>query len=73
MPADITIIDPNLEWIVDSRSFESKGRNCPFDGWKLKGKAVTTIVDGRIVMKDGKIFEDPLRDPRLVQQLTLNI
>jgi dihydroorotase len=73
MPADITIIDPNLEWIVDSRNFESKGRNCPFDGWKLKGKAVTTIVGSRIVMKDGKIFETPLRDPRLVQQLMLNI
>ncbi len=73
MSADITIINPNLEWVVDSGSFESKGRNCPFDGWKLKGKAVTTIVAGRVVMKDGKIFDPPLLDPRLVQQLALNI
>jgi len=72
-PADITIIDPNLEWIVDASSFESKGRNCPFDGWKLKGKAVTTIVAGSVVMKDGRIFDPPLRDPRLVQQLKLDI
>jgi len=45
--ADITIIDPNLEWTVDSSQFKSKSRNTPFDGWKLKGRAVQTIVGGR--------------------------
>jgi dihydroorotase len=55
--ADITIIDPNREWVVNANEFESKGRNCPFDGWKLKGKAVMTIVGGRVVMNEGKIFE----------------
>src|SRR3990172_8183813 len=44
--ADITIIDPNVEWTVDSSQFKSKSRNTPFDGWKLKGRAMQTIVGG---------------------------
>ncbi len=47
--ADITIIDPDKIWVVDPSQFESKGRNCPFEGWKLKGKVVATIVAGKIV------------------------
>ena len=50
MPADITIIDMEKEWTVDVREFESKSRNCPFDGWRLKGKAIATIVGGKVVM-----------------------
>jgi dihydroorotase len=46
--ADITIIDPNIEWTVDVTQFKSKSRNTPFHGWKLKGRAVLTIVGGRI-------------------------
>ncbi|HGJ66299.1 TPA: dihydroorotase [bacterium] len=42
--ADITIIDINKEWTVDPSKFESKGRNTPFAGWKLKGLAVKTIL-----------------------------
>lgn len=55
MPADITIIDPDKEWIVDVKEFESKSANCPFRGMRLKGVACCTIVNGRIVMKDGKL------------------
>jgi dihydroorotase len=44
--ADITIIDPNLEWVVDASRFTSRSKNTPFHGWKLKGKAVQTIVGG---------------------------
>jgi dihydroorotase len=44
--ADITIIDPNAEWVVDASAFKSKSKNTPFNGWKLKGKAVQTIVKG---------------------------
>ena len=47
-PADVTIIDPNLDWKVDVSAFASKSRNCPYDGWSLKGRAVCTIVDGRV-------------------------
>jgi dihydroorotase len=45
--ADITIIDPDLEWTVDATQFKSKSKNTPFNGWKLKGRAVQTIVGGR--------------------------
>ena len=44
--ADITLIDPNLEWTVDVETLKSKSRNCPYHGWQLKGRAVMTIVDG---------------------------
>ena len=46
--ADITIIDPDLEWTVDASQFKSKSKNTPFNGWKLKGRAVQTIVGGRV-------------------------
>jgi len=49
--ADVTLIDPELEWTVDANSFSSLSRNTPFDGWKLKGRAVRTIVGGQTVWK----------------------
>jgi len=48
-PADITLIDPDLEWTVDAGTFQSTSRNTPFHGWKLKGRAVRTIVAGKTV------------------------
>ena len=50
-PADITVIDPDLEWIVDANQFKSKSRNTPFHGWSLKGRATMTILSGRITYK----------------------
>lgn len=50
--ADITIIDLDKEWKVDKNKLHSKGKNTPFHGWDLKGKAVTTIVAGKIVWED---------------------
>jgi dihydroorotase len=55
--ADITIIDANAEHVVDPEKFESKARNTPFAGMKLKGKAVFTIVAGRVVMEKGRVAE----------------
>ncbi|HYE18724.1 MAG TPA: dihydroorotase [Tepidisphaeraceae bacterium] len=46
--ADVTIIDPAMEWTIDKEEFVSKSRNCPFHGWKVKGRAVTTIVGGAV-------------------------
>jgi len=46
--ADITLIDPNLVWQVDVRKFCSKSVNSPFHGWTLTGRAVATIVAGRV-------------------------
>ena len=48
-PADVTLIDPDLEWTVKIDKFESVSRNSPFEGWKLKGGAVRTIVRGKTV------------------------
>jgi dihydroorotase len=48
-PADVTVIDLNREWTVDANTFASRSRNCPFNGWALRGRAVMTIVGGRIV------------------------
>jgi dihydroorotase len=50
-PADVTLIDPDLEWTVKIDKFESASRNSPFDGSKLKGRAVRTIVGGKTVWK----------------------
>jgi dihydroorotase len=50
--ADITIIDTENTFKVDASEFLSLGRNTPFDGWELKGRAVFTIVGGRIIFKD---------------------
>jgi len=55
-PANITIFDPNREWIVNSSSFASKGKNTPFEGYQFKGKVVATIVDGRIVYEDESLL-----------------
>ena len=47
-PADVTIIDPDRTWKVDVKSFRSKSINSPFHGWTLRGRAVATIVGGRV-------------------------
>lgn len=44
--ADITVIDPDLEFTFDAKKSFSKGKNTPFDGWSLQGAAVLTFVDG---------------------------
>jgi len=47
--ADVTIVDPTREWVVDVKSFASKSRNSPFHGWKLRGEVLATIVGGKVV------------------------
>ncbi|MEE4266382.1 MAG: dihydroorotase [Desulfobacteraceae bacterium] len=53
--ADITIIDPDVEYTVNSNNFQSLSRNTPFEGWRLKGRAIFTLVGGRVVYEFGKI------------------
>jgi dihydroorotase len=50
-PADITVIDPEHKWSIDRSKLLSKSKNTPFDGWKVKGAAAWTIVDGRVVYR----------------------
>jgi dihydroorotase len=54
--ADLSIFDMEKQWIVDPRTFESKGKNCVFAGKTLKGKAVHVIVGGEIKMQDEVIL-----------------
>ncbi len=44
--ADVTIIDPQVEWTIDATQFRSRGHNTPFDGWKVRGRARTVLVAG---------------------------
>jgi dihydroorotase len=53
-PADLTIVDPEAAYTVDPEAFFSKGRNTPFAGRELRGRAVATMVEGRFVFRDGE-------------------
>jgi dihydroorotase len=46
--ADVTIIDPNAEWVIDPTQFKSKSRNTPYAGWKVRGRPYLVIVSGQI-------------------------
>jgi dihydroorotase len=52
--ADVTIIDPATEWTIDPTLFRSKGRNCPFAGWKVRGRADTVLVGGVVKYTAGQ-------------------
>jgi dihydroorotase len=52
--ADLTVIDPQKEIVVDPEKFLSKGRNTPFGGWKLKGEAVFVVVGGKLIGEEEK-------------------
>jgi len=56
-PADVVVIDPQRLWTVEAEKFYTRGSHSPFVGRKLKGKAVLTVVDGEIVMKDGVVVK----------------
>jgi len=51
-PADVTVLDLDAAWTVDAEAFESRSRNTPFGGWDLTGRAVMTVVGGRVVFGD---------------------
>jgi dihydroorotase len=49
MPADVVVFDPAAEWVVDPAIFQSKSRNTPFAGRRLRGRVLLTIVGGEVV------------------------
>ena len=51
---DVTILDPHLEWTVDAAAFQSRSRNTPFGGRRLRCRAVRTIVGGRTAWEGGR-------------------
>lgn len=52
--ADVTVMDPEWEFVIDRNEFVSMGHNTPFDGRKVKGRVVTTIVNGEIVYRENR-------------------
>lgn len=56
--ADVTLIDPATRWTIDSTRFRSKSRNCPFDGWEVRGRAHTVIVGGEVRYTLGGIVQE---------------
>ncbi len=52
-PADLAIVDPDAEWVVDAAQFFSKSRNTPFHGRAVRGRVTHTVVGGRIVFSGG--------------------
>ena len=48
-PADVTVIDPDCDYLIDANDFYSKSRNTPFNGYEAKGRTVATFVDGECV------------------------
>jgi dihydroorotase len=53
--ADVTLFDPNREWVVSSQGFVSKGKNTPFEGCQFKGKVMVTMVAGQVVYQDESV------------------
>jgi len=54
--ADVTVFDDDAEWTFTPEESASKSKNSPFFGWKLKGKAVATIVGGKVVWSEKSEF-----------------
>ncbi len=62
-PADVTVIDPGLQWTIRAADFATTGRNCPFEGWAVHGRAIATIVAGELrLLRDRNRAGGPLRD-----------
>ena len=61
--ADVTVFDPDREWVFERPGSASKSYNSPFYGWPLKGKAVMTVVGGKIVWRDGRLAAESAPKP----------
>jgi len=57
MPADICMVDTEKEYQVETAKFASKSKNSPFDGCTVTGAVIYTIVDGKVVVNQGKLTE----------------
>ena len=63
-PADVTVIDPDCDYLIDANDFYSKSRNTPFNGYEAKGRTVATFVDGECVFSLLKESESDDEDVR---------
>jgi len=57
-PADLTLIDPEAPFVIDPSRFRSKSQNTPFNGRKVKGRVLGTLVDGRFAFQDESLSEE---------------
>ena len=54
--ADVTIIDPDVEWTIDRNKFHSKSNNTPFGGKQVRGRVESVLIDGRVLYASGELF-----------------
>jgi dihydroorotase len=64
--ADVTVFDPSSQWTVDASEMITKGRNTPFAGMTLTGRAVCTIVGGKVVHQSKRSGALPTRAPAAI-------
>jgi dihydroorotase-like cyclic amidohydrolase len=57
--ADLVIVDLDKEYVIDAKKFHSLHKHSPFDGWKMKGMPILTMVRGEVVAEDGEIVGRP--------------
>ncbi|NJF25691.1 dihydroorotase [Thermococcus sp. Bubb.Bath] len=57
--ATFTVVDPKMEWVVKPEEFYTKAKWSPWEGKKLRGKVVMTIIRGEIVMEEDEVLEKP--------------
>jgi dihydroorotase len=55
-PGDVTVLDLDRPYTVEPAKLHSRSKNTPFGGWELTGSAVATVVDGRVLMRDGRVL-----------------
>jgi dihydroorotase len=68
MPADITILAPDVEVTITASRLRTKSKNTPFDGWRLRGGVAATVVGGRIVYANPDMKQLGFDDFRLVNR-----
>jgi dihydroorotase len=56
-PGDVTVLDLGREYVVEPGKLYSRSKNTPFGGWELRGAAVATVVDGKVLMRDGVVLD----------------
>ena len=49
--ADIAVFDTDTEYVIDSSEFASMGKSTPFEGWRVRGRCVLTLKDGKVVYR----------------------